>query len=142
MIDFIHMSSPQLLRDYYWLVEEACANFNRHGNNEFAPDVYSVLTRGQAEMFVGRDNGIPKGFFTCYTVQHPNQSPVLHIWHGYIQPGGSRAYLQAAFDYMNGLAKERGCSSFAFTTARKGWDRVIGRSKFRFVSTTFEREVV
>lgn len=141
LIDFIHVQSHQQLREFYWLLDEACINFNKHKQDQFAPDVYAALQRGQAEMFVGRHNGIPKGFFTCYVTQHPLQKPMLHIWHGYIQPGGPPRYLQAAFDYMNDHAKSIGCEKLVFTTSRKGWERAVKRSKFEYANTTFERKV-
>ena len=140
-ITFKHLRTPEDLRNHYWLIEEACANFTKHKLPTFAPDVYGVLQRGQAEIVIGHDEGVAKGFFTFYTSCAPLEQPALHVWHGYIQPNIHPEYLKAAFDDISRVAKENGCSKIMFSTVRRGWIRVIKKHNFELQSYTYARNV-
>lgn len=141
VIHFEHIHSHVELRGHYKLLEEACERISARQNaGAFAPDVYSALLQGKAELVVGFRNGEVKGFFTCYVVEHPCSAPHLHVWHGYIRPGDPADGLVAAFVKLEEVAKEKGCVQLVFGTQRKGWERVARRVGMTLRDYTFSKE--
>lgn len=142
MIHFEKVTTHLGLQGYYGLIEEACARITaRQGFRAFAPDVYAALLQGKAELIVGFRDGVVKGFFTCYVVEHPCSPPHLHVWHGYIRPGDPADGLIAAFAELSKVALEKGCSQLVFGTRRKGWERAAKRVGMSLRDYTFSKQI-
>lgn len=137
---FKHIKTHKEQREYYPLLVEACEYISRAGADNFAPDVYSAIQSGRAELVIGYHAGKAEGLFTCYPVSE-NGSIKLHIWHGYIKPGGPKQYLIDAFEYLETYAKDRGCAELVFGTTRKGWLKVIPKFGFELQQYTFSKKL-
>lgn len=132
-IHFRHVVMPEQLREHYPLLEEGCTR----AGGSFAPDVYMLIMQGTVDFIVGFRDGSPRGFFTCYPVEHPGEPATLHVWHGYIRPGEQSDGLLAAFAELRRVATARGCQRIAFRTKRKGWARVAKKLCLSLDSYTF-----
>lgn len=138
MITFEHLKTHDQLQTYFFLLDEGCRRISkRQGYLTFAPDIYHALLEGKVEMVVGFRDGVPKGFFIFYTMQPVLGPAQLFVWLGYIQPGDPEDGIVAAFEEIQRVAKEKGCSQVCFSTRRRGWAKVAERLGLHLRDYTF-----
>lgn len=135
------ITSAEALRDYYWLLEEACERLTaREGRLHFAPDVYAALMRGDARMTLVLEGDEPAGLFTTYQAETLD-AKALHVWHAYVRPGANPQTLRVGLAECELQAAEQGRESLVFGTLRRGWLRLAPTLGYELAEFKFKKEV-
>jgi hypothetical protein len=142
VITFKQLTTHDDLQEYFPLLEEGCKRISRtQGFTTFAPDIYHALLQGKVEMVVGFRDGVAKGFFVHHTVQPAIGPAHFYVWLGFIRSGDPEDGIVAAFNEIERIAAERGCSQIVFTTRRRGWGKLAERVGMRLRDYTFFKGV-
>ena len=141
-IHFERLETHDQLQTYFFMLDEGCRRISkRQGFLTFAPDIYHALLDQKVHMVVGFRNGEPKGYFVYYTVQPVIGPSQMYVWLGYIRPGDPEDGILAAFNEIEVIAKEKGCSQICFATRRRGWEKLANRVGMRIRDYTFFKGV-
>lgn len=136
-MEALKVTSIELLREHYWLLEEACERLTaREGRLHFAPDIYASLVRGDALMTVLVEAHAPVALFTTKV-----NGDALHVWHAYVRPGIPPAALRMGLNECEIQAGEQGCVRLTFGTQRRGWLRLAPALGYELAEFKFTKEI-
>lgn len=141
MYECAAITSPQALRAYYPIIEEACERLSaREGRDHFAPDVYRALMAGEGRGYVVLRDGEAVGFFAVQPTGDADGRPALQLWLGYARPGEYGAFA-AGLRECELVALDEGRSTLVLGTCRRGWLKHAPEFGFRLREFIFEKQV-
>lgn len=142
MLRCIPLDTPGALRRHFALLDEACVRLSaREERDHFAPDVYTVLLRGEARAFLICRDEQDVGLFTVLGGAACNGEPALHVWHAYVRPGAGDDVLPFGLRECERVAREEGFRTLVMSTQRRGWLRKAPELGFELREFRFERQV-